>query len=269
MKKAFSLMLLLGSLVFCMAQTGDVPFRLHKIIKGDIVDFTLDNLGNIYTLSRNNQLKKLNANGDSVGVFNNVRQYGKIYSVDATNPLKVLLYYKDFGNIVVLDRFLNVRNTINLRRVNIFQVKAICQSYDNGIWIYDEQDARLKKLNDEGIIVSQSSDFRLFMDKVPSPVQLIDQDRLVYLYDPDQGLFIFDYFGTMKNKVALTGWQDVQVVGGKIIGRDQSVVKQYEPGLLSLKEQTLTRILAGVIKMKITRTNLFCLKEDVIEVYAF
>jgi hypothetical protein len=203
-----------------------------------------------------------------LGVFNNVRQYGKIYSVDATNPLKVLLYYKDFGNIVMLDRFLNVRNTISLRSVNILQVKAVCQSYDNGIWMYDEQDARLKKLNDEGVVVSQSSDFRLFMDKVPSPVQIIDQDRLVYLYDPGQGLFIFDYFGTMKNKVALTGWHDVQVVSGKVIGRDESVIRQYEPGLLSLKEQTLTRMLAGVIKIKITRSHLFCLKEDAIEVYA-
>jgi hypothetical protein len=239
------------------------------LIKGDIIDFTIDNLGNIYLVNRDNQLKKINIKGDSLGVFNDIRQYGKVYSIDATNPLKVLLFYKDYGNIVVLDRYLNVRNTINLHKANVFQVSAISQSYDNGIWLYDPQEAKLKKLNDEGNIVDQSADFRLFLDAVPFPVQIVDQDRLVYLYDPEKGLYIFDYFGTLKNKVALLGWQDFQVVGGKVFGRKRNTLEQYQPGILSLKEQSLDHILGGVVKIKISLNNLYCLKDGVIKVYAY
>jgi hypothetical protein len=86
-----------------------------KSIEGGFIDFTVDNLGNYFLLSKNNQLKKLNAQGDSIGLFNDVRRYGKLYSIDATNPLKVLLYYKNFSTVVVLDRFLNMINTIDLR----------------------------------------------------------------------------------------------------------------------------------------------------------
>ena len=93
--------------------------KLLTTITGDIADFTVDNLGNIYILNRDNQLKKINLQGDSMGVFNDVRQYGKISYIDATNPLKILLFYKDYGNVVALDRFLNVRNTISLRKTNI------------------------------------------------------------------------------------------------------------------------------------------------------
>lgn len=243
-------------------------YKEVKTIPGDIFDFTTDNLGNIYIINSNNQLKKLNSNGDSIGVFNDVRQYGKIYSVDATNPLKILLFYKDFANVVVLDRFLNVRTTINLRKSNILQARAICQSYDNGIWIYDEQDARLKRINDEGAIIDQSADFRLLLEAAPSPVSIFDQDRLVYLYDPRIGLFTFDYFCTLKNKVALKGWQDFQVVDGKVFGKKENAIQQYEPGSLSLKEQYLPGILSGAGKVKISGKNLYCLKDGAIHVYA-
>ena len=121
----------------CLAQE-EKAFQLVKIIPGDIADFTVDNLGNIYLLSPENQLKKLNPAGDSLAVFNDVRRYGKIYSMDVTNPLKILLYYKEFETIVVVDRFLNIINIIDLRNLNIFQAKAFGLAYDNNVWVYDE-----------------------------------------------------------------------------------------------------------------------------------
>ncbi len=263
------------AIFFCLyvasgfAQSKGDTMKPIQVINGNIVDFTIDNLGNVYTLDKANQLKKLNVNGDSVAVFNDVRRYGLVYSIDATNPLKLLLYYKDFGTVVMLDRFLNARSTINLRNLNMFQVKAICQSYDNGVWIYDELDARLKKLNDEGNITDQSSDFRLFMDAVPSPVQLVDQDRLVYMYDTLKGLFVFDYYGALKNKVALQGWSDFQVVAGNVFGRKNTLLLQYKPGTLNLKEEMLSNVLHGVEKIRISINRLYCLKKGSVVVYAF
>ena len=53
-------------------------------MEGEYIDFTVDNLGNYYLLSKNNQLKKINAKGDSIGLFNDVRRYGKLFSIDAS-----------------------------------------------------------------------------------------------------------------------------------------------------------------------------------------
>jgi hypothetical protein len=267
LKKAIAIILCIAILATSRAQQDSL--KQVATIQGDIIDFTVDNLGNIYIINRDNQLKKLNLKGDTLGVFNDLRQFGKVYSLDATNPLKLLLFYKDYGNIVVLDRFLNVRNTIHLRQANIFQVSAISQSYDNGIWLYDEQAARLKRMNDDGNIVDQSADFRSFMEAVPSPLQIVDQDRLVYLYDPEKGLYVFDYFGSLRNKVALLGWEDFQVLGGKVFGRKKTTIEQYQLGTISLKEQVLNSILTGVVKMRMSISNLYCLKDGVIKVYAY
>ena len=146
----------------------------HKLIasiKGDVVDFAVDNLDNIYVLTTTDQLKKYTANGDSAAVFNYVKKFGKVSLIDASNPLKVLLFYKDFSTIVVLDRLFAVRNIIDLRKLNIFQVNTIGRSYDNNIWLYDETDNKLKKIDDEGKILMETADFRLLFDKAPHAIK--------------------------------------------------------------------------------------------------
>jgi len=259
------LLLLLTATVFSQVDTALKPIA---VIKGEYVNFTVDNIGNIFLLDKGNQLKKLTPSGDSVAVYNDVRRYGKVYSIDATNPLKLLLYYKDFGTVVVLDRLLNIRTTIDLRRLNILQPKAICLSYDNGIWVYDELEARLKRIADDGTLLDQTGDFRLQLDEAPSPVTLEDNDRLVYLYDTTKGLLVFDYYGTLKNKIPFTGWKDFQVVGKYIVGRKGDQLERYQLSTLLLQERSLPVILKDVVKVRIAIDRLYCLRNGYLYIYA-
>jgi hypothetical protein len=267
LKKITLLIILCFPLLTLFAQQ-EKDFRLIKTFKGGYTDFSVDNLGNIFLLDSNNQLKKLSPAGDSVAIYNDVRKYGQVYSIDAGNPLKVLLYYRDFGIIVVLDRLLNVRTTINLRKQNIFQAKAIGQSYDNGVWVYDEGEARLKRLADDGSIIDQTGDFRLQLEEAPSPDFVEDHDRLVYLYDSTGGLLVFDYFGTLRNKLAFTGWQDFQLAGKFIVGRKGSLLERYQLSSLQLEEKRMPVILNNTQKMRIAGDRLFCLRQGSLYVYA-
>ncbi|RYG41475.1 MAG: hypothetical protein EOO01_25065, partial [Chitinophagaceae bacterium] len=174
--KFFIGLLLMGSLTLS-AQT-DTSFKLVRLIKGDIVAFTVDNLDNIYILGSTNQVKKLNPNGDSMAVFNDVKKFGQAGLIDVSNPLKVLLYYQDFATVVALDRLLNVRNTIELRKQGIQQVRAIAQSYDNKIWLYDEMESKLKKIDEDGKLLQETPDFRQLFGQAPVPQKIFDQDQL-------------------------------------------------------------------------------------------
>jgi hypothetical protein len=257
--------------LFCVhvvpAQQRDTVLPLIKTIRGPFADFSTDVLGNVFLLDKEGRLKKINPRYDSVAVFNDVRRYGKVHSIDASNPLKVLLFYKDFGTIVILDRLLQVRNTIDLRKLNFLQVKVIGQSFDNGIWIYDEQEARLKRIRDNGSISDQTGDFRLQLEEAPSPTYISDQERLVYLYDTLKGLLVFDYYGTLKNKLPFTGWNDFQVIENNIIGRKGVTLERYQLNTLRLKELSLPGILNNVTKMRITGNRLYCLRQGNLYIY--
>ncbi|MBZ5858627.1 hypothetical protein [Flavihumibacter profundi] len=263
--KALALVFSLFVHAVLFAQSDSI--RLEFTIGEQLNDFAVDNLGNIFLVSESGQLKKLSPKGDSIAVFNDVRRFGKLFSIDVSNPLKVLLFYKDFGTVVVLDRMLNNRNIIDFRKQNIMQAKAIGQSYDNGVWVYDELDAKLKRLDDNGTVISETADFRVLIDAPPSPVYLVDANRLVYLYDPEKGLIALDYFGTIRNKVAILGWTDVQVIGNRILGRKGKILVSYALNSMDLREQDMKSLLQGVKKIQLAMDHLYCLKDGVLQVY--
>ncbi|TMI93801.1 MAG: hypothetical protein E6H06_10860 [Bacteroidetes bacterium] len=246
----------------------DLPYKLIASIQGDIVDFAVDNLDNVFILTGTDQLKKYSVNGDSVAVFNNVKKFGKVSTVDVSNPLKVLLYYKDFSTIVVLDRLLTIRNTIDLRQQNIFQVNAIGQSYDNNIWVYDEGNSKLKKINDEGKTLLETSDFRLLFDQAPHIKNIFDQDGFVYLYDPQQNVFVFDYYGALRNKIMISGWQDLKVAGKFIFGINNDTLHRYEINTFRVGEEKLPGPLKNSLKVNFTSSRLYALKKDLLEIYS-
>lgn len=247
----------------------DSVFHYERSFKGGIADFTVDNLGNIFLLYQSGQLKKIRANGDSLAVFNNVRRFGKLFSIDVSNPLKVLLFYRDFGTVVILDRFLNERTTLDLRKQNFQQVKAVGQSYDNNIWIFDELEVKLKKIGDDGRLIDQSTDFRLIFDSVPSPSLISDQDKFVYLYDERKGVYIFDYYGGFKNRIPFTGWTDFRVINNSLFGRDASNLYRYDAGSLQLQQIPVPVFMKDAQKILVTAGSVYVLKDNSIMVYSY
>lgn len=243
-------------------------FVLTLTIAQDIVDFSVDNLGNIYIINGDNQLKKLSPRGDSLAVFNDIRRFGKIGSIDVTNPLKILVYYRDFATVIELDRFLNIINTIDLRIQNILEAKAVALAYDNNVWVFDELDARLKRVADDGSLVDQSTDFRQLFDTVPEPASVLDRGGLVYLYDTARGVYIFDHYGTLKTHLGLSGWKDFDVIGKNMLGRDDKKFYRYQQATLDLQEEPILPAYQGASHIRITPTIIYVLKKTGLEVYS-
>lgn len=242
-------------------------FTYIKTIRENVASFAVDNLDNLYLLSTGNQLKKLNAAGDSVGVFNDIRKYGKLTYMDVSNPLRVLLYYKDFSTVVVLDRFLNIRSTIDLRKQDIFQVQAIGLSYDNKIWLYDEFENKLKKIDEDGKLLFETADFRQLFNEQFTPAVIFDENRQIYLYDPKKGMMAFDYYGALKNKIALLNWSNFRVTGSYLFGTRNDSLIRYHPATLTQKEWLLPANLKTAQKLSFTNTHLFALKKEGLEIY--
>ena len=265
MIKTLFIGLLLSFAATCFAQQGSFP--LEKKYEGGIVDFTVDNLGNLYLVYTSERITKIGPRGDSIAAFNATRRYGQLYSMDVTNPLKILLYYKDFATAVTLDRLLNVRNAIDLRKLNIFQAKAVGLSYDNNIWVFDEQDGKLKRISEEGRVIDQTNDLRLLFDSLPSPDQLIDQERLVYLYDSVKGVYMFDYYGALKNRVRLLGWRDVVVLENAIYGHNDRQLFRYDVGTLNLREVPMPAAWRGAKRILITPKKIYVLNNGLLEIY--
>lgn len=252
---------------FSVNAQSDSAFRLLRTVNGDIVDFAVDNLDNIYLFSSTNQLKKINAQGDSVAVYNDVKKYGRASYIDVSNPLRVLLYYKDFSTIVTLDRLLNIRSVIDLRKNNILQANAIGLSYDNNIWIYDQINSKLKKIDEYGKVLLETPDFRLLFGDAPSPESIYDRDGFVYVYDTTKGVYVFDYYGALKNKILIPGWKDFRVAGKYIYGITNDTLQRYQISTFRIDNLKLLSPVWPALSLGFTPTRLYALKKDSVEIY--
>jgi hypothetical protein len=259
--------LLYCSLFIKLQAQNDSAFIFSKTINGIFTDFSVDNLDNIYLFTLTNQLKKISSHGDSAAVFNDVKRYGSVSQIDVTNPLKILLYYKNFTTIVVLDRFLNIRNTINLRKKNIFSVNSIATSYDNNIWLYDEQEYKIKKVNDDGRVLLESNDLRMVFDSVPSAIQLTDYNNFIYLYDKAKGFYSFDYYGAFKNRLAFLQWSNIAITDKIIYGFNNNKLYAYQPLSLKINEYPLPAFAKNSMTIKAVNNKLYILKPDGLHIY--
>ncbi|HWJ90871.1 MAG TPA: hypothetical protein VNR87_07150 [Flavisolibacter sp.] len=210
----------------------DSSFVLVRSIEAPIADAAMDNFGNLYIISPSGQIKKLNDSGDSVAVYNQVNKFGKLYSIDVSNPLKVLLFYKDFSTVVVLDRFLSNLATMNLRKYNILQPGAVALSYDNNVWVYDEYDNKLKKIDEQGNHLLETSDFRTVFNRSILPQKIINDNGLVYLADSANGVFIFDNYGSFKKKLDVKNWQSIAIASNNLISTNNEIISVYNTSTL-------------------------------------
>src|SRR5690554_4142538 len=82
---------------------------------------------------------------------------GEIYSIDFINPLKTLVFYKDFNTAVLLDNQLSEISKITLNDLNILAQTCSIAS-QNRLWVYDNLTNQLMLvdyLNKKNTLINQ------------------------------------------------------------------------------------------------------------------
>ena len=69
------LVLVIATTSIAQKTNANDSFTLLKTYTGDIADVAMDNLDNLYLVSSTGQIKKFSAAGDSVGVYNQLRNF--------------------------------------------------------------------------------------------------------------------------------------------------------------------------------------------------
>jgi len=242
-------------------------FKLEQTLKGDFTAFNVDAIGNIYATTPTDQLKKIKTDGILIAVYNDVKRFGKISAIDVHNPLKVLVYYKNYSAIVMLDKLLSFRNQIELKPLQIFDVNAAATTYDNSVWIYDEQNFKIKKLDDKGLLLLEFADLRTLFNIAPSAEKLIDEDNQLYLIDKEQGVFVFDYYGAFSRLIPIKDLSDITIEKNYLIGFRDNIME-----VVQLKNLTSTKyalpVLAEKIKsLKFINNKLYILTQTSLNIY--
>ena len=222
MKKSF---LYLLTLFLCTSITGDWHL-IKKIPFTDVASFTTDKLGNVYVVSEN-MLLQFDGSGQPVNHYSE-KNLGRLFSVDAVNPLKILTFYPDFARINILSSKLVLQSTVELRGIGIEQPLLICNSaVDYGIWIYDRQDFQLKKIDLNLQVFRESGNIPQITGKEINPAAMLEANDYVLLSDPATGILFFDLFGTYYKTLPIKNVYSMQAKDNDLYYMSNGELRTY------------------------------------------
>lgn len=190
------------SVAFCSLAFVLNEGKTLYVIKHSFNLFTSDNLSNSY-LVNGEELIKYNAGGKLLLKYSNKR-FGKITAIDATNALKILLYYKDFQQLVFLDSQLSQNGeAISLENLGYEQTDLVCTSFNNSFWIYNKQSNELVRFNENSQPIAKTGNLKQLLQAELKPDFMMEHNSYLYLNCPEIGVYVFDMYGTFNKIISL------------------------------------------------------------------
>ena len=226
--------------------------------------FTTDNLQNIYVY-RGSSLRKYDAHGTLLYNYSD-KSYGSIQSVDANDPLKLLVFYKDFPEVVLLDNTLSINGSpFSPSDVGFPLTTLACTSHENGVWLYDAQNFQLIRLDVNLNVVQKTGNLAQTLEISLNPNFLMEYNNLVYMNDSAQGILVFDSYGTYYKTIPITGLTTFQVRGNDLFYIKENRVHSFHLKIILEDETTMPDSLSS--EVRIEKNLLFEKYRDSVRVY--
>lgn len=235
------------------------------IVNVEAEKMVTDNIGNVY-LIKGEFISKYDSKGVLQKTFSN-KNFGAITSADATNALRIILFYKDFNRIVTLDNTLSLNgDPLTLETIGYPLATLVAASHDNGMWIYDQANFELLRLNRNLQVENRSGNLSQILGIELQPNFLIEKDNRLFLNNPSTGIMIFDVFGTYSKTLAIKNLKKFQVVDDAIVYFENgSLVAESIPidSKLNFTEPSDT----SALDMRMEKNAIFVLKKNALEIY--
>jgi hypothetical protein len=188
--------------------------------------FTTDNQSNVYVVE-GNELLKYDKKGKLLYKYSN-KNLGNISYVDASNMLRILLFYKDFLQVVFLDNTLSANGeTVSFDKIGFQQAQFVCSSHNNSMWIYDQQNFSLIRLDRNLEQIQQTNNLNALLSDTLQPISILEYDNRVYLNNPKSGILIFDIYGTYYKTLPIKNAIQFQPIADWVYFREDKKVKAY------------------------------------------
>ena len=229
-------LLLLGISNNALSQQSS-KYKLLEVPKNNQIE--IDQYGYFYIIDQDN-LIKYDSEGHTLYHYSN-KLLGNIDQIDISNPLRLLLFYKDQGLIIVLDNTLSQqKEPISLNELGLYQTSCIANSnFDNGIWLYDIDVNEIIKINHLSEVNYRSGNLSVLIPNMEFPIlNLKEKNRKLYVVTRNK-IFVKDQFGSLLSVITLSAEKGLIIKEKNIITYDGNAICQFD--ILDFKIDTLLK----------------------------
>lgn len=227
-----------------------ITTKLESIHNECDIFLGFDNQQNHYSIKNNVLNKKKSTKSYQ---YNNL-SLGKITKVDFQNPLQVLVFYKNFNTIVLLDNQLNEIKKIDFNlKVTPITLEAVALSSQNQIWIYDSISSKI------GLYNVNTDTFKWISTMLENQITYYESDYThFYWIDTSLNQYRISIYGTIEKYGLLRKFDAIQLTkNGNYIFQSEQELYYYD-----LKSNTSSKI---VFDEKII--SKFFLRDEILSIF--
>jgi len=183
----------------------------------------IDNFETRYYVTNNELLKS--EKGIVLSTYSNI-QLGHITSANTFNPLKIVVFYKAFNTVVILDNRLSEMFKLDFNTIQPFKdITHLTTGIDNTIWLFNQTTQQLENYDYKANVTR--------IKALPIQSEVIDLKsnyNFSWLLTKDY-LYSYNYVGSLLSKIKNTGFT-------KLIQTNGNLILQKENQLFYLPKDT-------------------------------
>jgi len=165
---------------------------------------SVDRYNNIFVCDGDGNVNKYDTAGNTKLTYS-PQKIGSISLIEAWNSVKIFLFYKDFQEYVMLDRFLAPISIYNFDLSSIGFARTATLAADNNLWIIDDSDFSLKKHDIQLQTITIETPLDLLLDARDYDINFMrEYQNMLFINDYNSGILVFDNLGNYKKKLPFT-----------------------------------------------------------------
>jgi len=183
------------------------PLKSQNLIAYDSIPIpspelvSIDRIDNIYLSDASGKITKCINGTDSLISFS-PRKSADVTLLEAWQGIRTFVFYRDFQEFLYLNRFLAPSESHRISNPEIGYARLIAPSGDGNLWILDESDLSIKKMNLQtkqillktpltNIVTNENTNFNFIKE----------YKNLLFLNDRNGKILLFDNFGNYLKRL--------------------------------------------------------------------
>lgn len=172
--------------------------------------WTVDVIGNVITTKRD-QLTKYSPTG-KILFEQSQKSFGRLDKIEPINTLKFVAFSEQQQTLCFFDNSLTVmENCIELADFDILNATQFATSgQSDKLWVFDQVNSTLLLLSLQGLNQEQQIKNLMGILNAESITQMVEIENKLFFVDKENGIFMFDVYGTLINKIDVKNAQWIQ-----------------------------------------------------------
>lgn len=177
---------------------------------------SLDRRGNLYVTDGQNNVHQYGPDGQPLNTYSPALP-GHTMQVEAWNTAKVLVFYDDRQQVVLLDRFLAPISELALADYLDGQARVVTLAPDDRYWLLNESDLTLRQFDGQQKRFTITTPLDLLIGRSRPDFRFLrEYQNNLYLVDRVGGVYVFDNLGNYRKKLPFAGLSYVGFRGDEL-----------------------------------------------------